>query len=460
MKRGIYILIIGITSLLTSCSSHYGFTKYMGDDLYYSPDAPVQQVVLSQKRQQNIIDQREIDDAIRETRATRMDTRNIDLSNYINENGELDTQALMSDAKRELQTEGRVSKTLYSNPGYWIGGFKGNNKDLKEASRIIKRYPEGFAYTANDQDIAMNLSFDPDWNVYTMDGRYWWFPSYSNMNLYSQFLFGNYPRYIYTVVWNQPTFNSWDFDYAFNAGYNAGWYGSGWYGSGWNFGFSFGWGNSWYNPYYNNWYNPYWGGPCNGWYNSCWGPSWGYRPHWYHPHYGHYPPHWGNNHPSVRPPIANKPGHGLRPNHSNGNRPNTGGITRPTYSNRYEPSTRPNTTGTTRPGTATRPDNTVNKPATGRPTATRPSATQQNGNRNPATINRPTRQPNTSTQQRPSNNSYNSNSNRSNYNYNTNPTYNRGGGSSSGSGSGGGSYNRGGGSGGSTGGSGGVRRNR
>ena len=79
-------------------------------------------------------------------------------------------------------------------------------------NRYINMYPEGFANFSNGQEIALNLSFDSDWNVYTDNGRYWWFPSNTNINLYSSLLFGTYPKYIWTIVWNNPRFDSWAFD--------------------------------------------------------------------------------------------------------------------------------------------------------------------------------------------------------------------------------------------------------
>ena len=298
---------------------------------------------------------------------------------------EITTGSLTSRAQQRLAESEEVNEVLYENTGYWIGGFKGSDSDLREAARIIARYPDGFGYIANGEEIALNLSFSPDWNVYTDNGRYWWFPSYTNVKLYSSLLFGTYPQYIWTVVWDNPSYDVIAFDSQFNFGLNIGWGSPGWsFGLGWNSGF--------YRPWYNGWYNPYW----SGWYD----PWWGYYPGWGHPHW-HHPPHWGGgNHPGWNPP-AQRPGN-LRPNYGGGSiglRPNhgPGTSTRPNVTGRPNTSiNRPNVT--TRPeGIQNRPNYSTSRPSTGvnvRPstgTSTRPSVTTRPGTTRPTNnISRPT----------------------------------------------------------------------
>ncbi len=299
-----------------------------------------------------------------------------------------DMAQLTTQAEELLTRNEEVNETLYKNTGYWMGGFKGNESDLPEIQRIINLYPQGFAFVnSNGFDIAMNLSFDPDWNVYTDNGRYWWFPSNSNIQLYSSLLFGTYPQYIWTVIWDNPRFDIWSFNNNFNWGINLGWRNSYWnLGFGWNPG----WYNPWYDPWYGNWYNP-WYGP--GWYHPHW------HHHWHHSHWGH--PGWGGS-PVIRP---NRPGIAVRPNSPQ--RPGTGnniiGV-RPGNSVRPGVSgtrpgtiTRPGNNATVRPGTTTRPGSTTRPGTATRPGAnTRPGTTIRPGNSSrpgsvtrPGTINRP-----------------------------------------------------------------------
>lgn len=357
--RTLPIVILFLGMILSACSSSQSFSRYMGDDLYVSPvrknHVDYQGQPYRQKQQQ--IDPREVSDAQREFQASQKDTRQIDLNQFRNYNGNLDVNAVVEQANRELSRTGN-NQVQYQNQGYWIGGFKGNNRDWEEARSIINRYPEGFAYIANGSEIALNLSLDPDWNVYTENGRYWWFPSNTNIELYSQFLFGDYPRYIYTVIWNNPQFTAWDFDRAFNWSFNTGWN-----ASSWNFGFGFGWNSSWY-PNWNGWYNPCWDyGWCPPYYYGGYphGHWHGYHPNWHNPH-------WGNgNHPNWGGSAQHRPVSGLRPNHSSSVRPNyNNNYNRPLNSNRpssnrNEQMSRPinsnNPTNNVRPNRNVRPTN-------------------------------------------------------------------------------------------------------
>lgn len=295
-----------------------------------------------------------------------------------------------------------ASPTVYREDGYWIGGYKGSRSDLREIQRIIDMYPNGFAsFNSNGYDIAMNLSFDPDWNVYTDDGRFWWFPSSSNIDLYSSLLFGNYPKYIWTTVWDNPRFDSWAFDMTFNRPFRPG-FSLHWGTPGWSFGF--GWSNGWYDPWHSGWYDP--------WYYG--------HPGWYDPWYGHWHGHW--HYPGWNPwhDPWHKPGHPSwdrpRPTHPlAGQRPSTGGgthgirpsgrpgsIYRPSSSRRPSTSTQPTTTprpgtstsGQYRPGTSTRPQRpsgaTTTRP--NNPNVLRPGSTtrQPNTTTRPGTYTRPT----------------------------------------------------------------------
>lgn len=304
---------------------------------------------------------------------------------------------------------------LYTNSGYWIGGFNGSDRDLEEAARIINRYPEGFGFISNGQDIALNLSFSPDWNVYTDNGRYWWFPSPSNIRLYNTFLFGSYPKYIWTVVWNEPFYDSWAFDSQFSWG---------WSSPGWHFGF--GWNTGIYRPRYSYWYGgyPYWGS----WYDPWWGynryPVW-HHPHWHLSHQHH--PNWNGFHPEGTPSSASRPRPGnLRPNYGSGSigqypDPNRrGNGARPNYNNQRQ-------IGSVRPGTeSSRPTNNAGSQATSsRPTNSnsRPATTQSGSNGNTNRYTRPTTQQNTSTNKSNNVKNYNRQPNSYRPNYNNSRSY-------------------------------------
>ncbi|MDR1757039.1 MAG: hypothetical protein LBR65_08835 [Culturomica sp.] len=282
---------------------------------------------------------------------------------------------LTTRALSELESADEINAVVYENSGYWIGGFKGSVQDLREAARIIAQYPEGFGYIANGQEIALNLSLDSDWNVYTADGRFWWFPSSSNVEFYTQFIMGTYPRYVWTVAWNDYRYDSW----AFNA--HFGWPGLR-VGVGWNY-------PGYYDPwYYDSWYGG-WGWPyySHGHYSNWYYNHWRHD-HWYYDHWrpGHYYPDYGWHRPPARPVHSyNRPGTGLRPGTAyRPTRPDTrpGTITRPGTVTRPGSVTRPGATtrpsAVTRPGTTTRPAGTMTRPAqtTTRPgTVTRPGTT-------------------------------------------------------------------------------------
>ncbi|WP_301911416.1 hypothetical protein [Odoribacter laneus] len=385
MKIIFYIILVS-TILFSSCSSTRSLNSTIEDDIYFVPGSkPLMMQEVENITGQNI----PLSSGNRQhaPASGNFTTENsaVIINRQQGTTEEITTGSLTSRAQQRLAESEEVNEVLYENTGYWIGGFKGSDSDLREAARIIARYPDGFGYIANGEEIALNLSFSPDWNVYTDNGRYWWFPSYTNVKLYSSLLFGTYPQYIWTVVWDNPSYDVIAFDSQFNFGLNIGWGSPGWsFGLGWNSGF--------YRPWYNGWYNPYW----SGWYD----PWWGYYPGWGHPHW-HHPPHWGGgNHPGWNPP-AQRPGN-LRPNYGGGSiglRPNhrPGTSTRPNVTGRPNTSiNRPNVT--TRPeGIQNRPNYSTSRPSTGvnvRPstgTSTRPSVTTRPGTTRPTNnISRPT----------------------------------------------------------------------
>ena len=417
MKIFLYFAIVIVA---TSCTSSRNFA--VEDDIYYFPGKKSLTITEVEKITGQEINSFTPTDSYSEetSRSKGSNIAPLDfqkskqklISTSSNELETVDMNAIAQQAKNQLAQHENVNETLYQNTGYWIGGYKGNENDLQEIQQIINQYPNGFAFfSGNGTDIAMNLSFDSDWNVYTDNGYYWWFPSSSNMELYSSLLFGTYPKQIWTIAWDNPSFDSWAFDSHFNNNVNwninIGWGSPGWnFGFGWNSGYYHGYNHGWYDPWCDPWHRPYYG------YNSCWN-----RPHWNNPHWNR--PHWNDNHYPIYPsrPVPIKPGgsrpgvgntiSGVRPGSSSrpgvsGNRP--GSVTRPNTSTRPNNMTRPGTSTTrpgssVRPGSTTRPGNTTRPGSVTRPnTSTRPSTTTR-----PGTVTRPssTTRPNTST--RPSN---------------------------------------------------------
>ena len=416
----LYTAIIALTAI--SCSTNRSFT--MEDDIYYIPG----EKALMVKEVENLTGQ-EISSSIQTDTypeevshakgssiapAAFTQSKQQVINSQTGKLENVDMAALTTQAENMLANNEKVNATIYENTGYWVGGFKGSENDLEEIQRIINLYPEGFAsFNTNGYDIAMNLSFDPDWNVYTDNGRLWWFPSNSNIELYSSLLFGTYPKYIWTVIWDNPRFDSYAFNASFNHRGNWG-FRFGWGSGGWHAGF--GWNSGWYDPWYDPWYNWYgwydpWNGPwCNPWYGYY--PGW-YNPHWHH-HWDH--PGWGGgghgsgNRPrpitGLRPSYSgggtagsirpNRPSGGntnagsvrpgnIRPNTSASARPNSGTVTRPGTSSSTRPNgtvTRPGNNSTIRPGTSvTRPGNNTTRP---NGTVTRPGTTTR-----PTTVTRP-----------------------------------------------------------------------
>lgn len=371
MKSVVYISLAFVVSL-SSCYSSRSLSNSIEDDIYYVPGSkPLIVKEVEAETGQQIQMSRPAEETASHPGIPTPAPTTTTINGQRGTTEQISTPTLASRAEAALAATGTTREVIYENTGYWVGGFKGSKSDLQEAARIIAQYPEGFGYIANGQEIAMDLSFSPDWNVYTDNGRYWWFPSYTNIDLYSTFIFGTYPKYIWTVVWNQPGYDSFVFNDHFNWGVNFGWGGPGWR-------VGFGWNNGYYRPWYNGWY---------GWYDPWWNgyyPGWSY-PHWHHPHW-HYP-NWGGSHfPGWTPPPANRP---VRPN--TGLRPGTG--VRPGTTVRPGSNVRPGNTvtrpGNIRPGTSVRPGN-ANRPGMTRPnrgSTTRPGKTDNNIR--PGTTTRP-----------------------------------------------------------------------
>ena len=197
-KKGINIITMKIAlyfsalaALLGACASSQNFTLAQEDDIYYVPG----------KRSlfaQEVKDKTGVDITSNTSSSSQISKNTTndkvypkEIDNSVNPKSYSIGMARYATEKQVQKEEARTGQTVNrvavpANDGYWIGGFKGSENDLEECARIMNRYPEGFAYFGNGYEIAQNLSFSSDWNVYTIDGRYWWFPSSSNVGLYSQ----------------------------------------------------------------------------------------------------------------------------------------------------------------------------------------------------------------------------------------------------------------------------------
>ena len=407
MKTLIYITLIAVAAV--SCSINRNYT--MEDDIYYVPGKKSLAIKEVEKITGEPFEVSEQDDtyAYEDSRAMGSSVPPAayqEGQKVVNpRSGQVETvdmEALATEAQNRLAS----SDSIYENAGYWIGGYKGPESDLDEIQHIINLYPNGFAFfNSNGFNIAMNLSFDSDWNVYTYDGRYWWFPSYSNINLYSSLLMGTYPKYIWTVIWDDPRFDSWAFDAGFNWGIHVGW-------NRWDLSFGWGWNYGWYDPWYRGWYDPWYYGWHHPWYGH-WGwqhPHW--HDHWHHPMYPGVDirpqqprpagsrPSYGGGVFGIRPgngvysrpgttrrpqtgstrPSTNAPSSTRQPSTGNYNRPDNSSnrpSTRPTVRPSGNTTTRPNTSGILRPGTTTRTNHSVRTESSRRSqTTTRPTTRQ------------------------------------------------------------------------------------
>ena len=228
MRALLYVTLLALGA--GACATAHSYT--MEDDIYYVPGKKalvvkeVEKITGEEFPQNPNTDDTYAYEAHRSEGSsvaprdfTEGQQRRINTRSGVVEN--MDINALTRQAQSTLAGNRTVNETIYENTGYWIGGYKGNERDFEEIQRIINLYPNGFAFfNSNGYDIAMNLSFDTDWNVYTDNGRYWWFPSNTNIELYSSLLFGTYPKYIWTIVWDNPRFDNWAFNSTFKNRFN------------------------------------------------------------------------------------------------------------------------------------------------------------------------------------------------------------------------------------------------
>ena len=226
--------------------------------------------------------------------------------------------------------------------GYWIGGWYGSEADLQRAYNIIQSYPNGFGYMTNGADVAESMAFSSDWNVFVSNNRYWWFPTSSNIDFYTDFLFGPYPS-AQLVFFDYAPYR-WSVNVRFGRGVtvNYGWYDP-WYYDSW-----------YYNPWY---YNPWHYDP---WYHHHYTPHYGphHGPH-YNPHHGpHYDPYRPNHGPGYRPGHKPYPEH-TRPKKDNGPQKAPGHSPKPDphrpNQGKWRPTTTPGGGQIVRPGTTQRP---------------------------------------------------------------------------------------------------------
>lgn len=448
MRALLYVTLLALGA--GACATAHSYT--MEDDIYYVPGKKalvvkeVEKITGEEFPQNPNTDDTYAYEAHRSEGSsvaprdfTEGQQRRINTRSGVVEN--MDINALTRQAQSTLADNRTVNETIYENTGYWIGGYKGNERDFEEIQRIINLYPNGFAFfNSNGYDIAMNLSFDTDWNVYTDNGRYWWFPSNTNIELYSSLLFGTYPKYIWTIVWDNPRFDNWAFNSTFNNRFN--------------WGFSFSWNSSWYDPWWGGWYDPWYDPWCRPWHPHWYDPWYGYHPHWGHGHwcdpwYDRYHPNWNRPGRPAHPLAGQRPNYGggvsgIRPNGQSGRfptrptagrRPSGSGTIRPNNGSHFGTSGRPNRGNTIRPnGSTVRPGNntgTMSRPGTTTRPATRPNtgnvlrpgtSNRNNSTVRPGTTTRPstTRRPNTT--RRPQTTRSNSSYSRPNNSYR--PTYN------------------------------------
>ena len=287
--------------MLTSCISLYttgGNNSYYSDGIYYTPSQTSRSVVVANAPQQPYYEEPAV---------------------------------IISSNPRVIE-------------GYWMGGWDGSNADLERAYTIIQNYPNGFGYMAGSVNVAESMAFSSLWNVFVSNGRYWWFPTTSNIEFYTDFLFGPYPS-SNIVMYDYTPYNT-----KLRVSVSFSLYGPSFY-------------DPWYyNPWHHHsvwYYDPWYYDP---WHHHHYGPV-------YHPHHGptyrpahgpkpgYYPYGPGNRRPDDRynkpgapkpgtpgkPGTPNKPG---KPGTPSNNRPNQG---------QWRPTTTPSGNQTITPGTAQRP---------------------------------------------------------------------------------------------------------
>ena len=303
MKRLICISALGAL-LLGACSTGLQMTGAMEDDIYYVPGERSLLARDMERKTGLIIDNGRVTVAADAPAAKERKNYPKERDNSINpisykigmteyghnDAGTRDTVAITPE-EEAAAVNGIVERVVTDadpDEGYWIGGFDGSVGDLKICEQIIRRYPEGFATFGQDSEIANYLSMSSDWNVFTYRGRYWWFPTPSNINLYHELVFGNYPKYIWTVIWNDPRFTVFEAQDFFDPFYGVGsfrYYRSDpWYNRYWS-------GTMWGRPWDIHYGHPYWG-----YYDPFWGWNYGWDYGWggWHGWYGYHSPYWGH----------------------------------------------------------------------------------------------------------------------------------------------------------------------
>ena len=331
MKTTIYISALAAILIASACSTTQNIGRVVEDNIYYVPGKrslyvnelerqagqAVDLDVVMQNRNNNI------NPSIRNKELSEANSTNVNPNAYHIGMARYATQQQVDQA--ELQNPGSMQVIpIPEGDGYWMREFYGTEADLQECVRIMNRYPDGFALFGNGYEIALHLSFSPDWNVYTLNNRFWWFPTSSNFAIYSKFLFGTYPDYVWTVAWNNMRYDNLAFNWHIGSGIYTGWHNAYWgYDPYWSYGHH-GWG---YIPVYSSWYSHY----CWGWEYDYWSHShWGYYPYWRYPNGGsnHWAHHhggagWNNNRPgssNIRQNYASRDQYtGNRPS-PNGNR--------------------------------------------------------------------------------------------------------------------------------------------
>lgn len=278
MKKLIYISVISL--IVGSCSTgQFATSGSYSDDLYYNPDDKplVVQEVEKEMPELTREQQNEYVQLARET-VKKSPEKYPDITN-------LDRITVESVQLKENTKTGAMDTIIeIMSQGYWINGFRGTEAERQEAMRTIEQYPNGFGYFGNGYSIGQNLSFDSDWNVYTRNDKYWWFPRTTNLTMYNQFMFGRYPRMEWTIAWDSPHYDYWDFDMHF--GYNSSWRWRSYDRWGWSGYDRWRWGGSgWYyspHSYGSDWYfHSYYSDP---WYRS----SYWYGYPYYRNHYGYH----------------------------------------------------------------------------------------------------------------------------------------------------------------------------
>jgi hypothetical protein len=300
MKKFYLYIIIAIA--LSSCAiGNFSTSNVYEDDIYYNPsEKPLS--IKEVEKQLEIYTNNEIKPETKKSleekaqKIIRDDRRAYpDFTNNEINNPEIESVRYI----RNQETGAQDTIIELMNSGFWMNGFKGTDSDLADAMRKISQYPNGFAYFGNASEIANNIAYDSNWNVYTRDGKYWWFPTFSNTGYYTRMAFSTYPRYYEINTWNNIGYDSWAFDRQYN-----------------NY---FAWGR--YNRHnyfhYYGGYNSYWDNYYGGFYNYNYYDY--YNPYYYGNRYSRY------NNLSKRQRLINQRGHSkirssrqtMRPNRTN-----------------------------------------------------------------------------------------------------------------------------------------------